>query len=345
MAHLEDIRRTVISDWPVDRWVAVRMVVAVSGGLDSIALLRVLSSLHDEFGQQNTGRDSRKNLVVAHFNHKTRGKDSDNDEAFVRSVCKDLSIKFVSGSRPVDLVANSEESLRSARYRFLEQTAFREQARYIATGHHADDQIETVLFRIIRGTGLSGLAGIPKFRQLNQHLSLVRPLLKIPRAKLVTLLKELGQPFREDPSNETTDYSRNFLRQQVLPLLCQKFEPHLPDSLLRLADQADELNSFLDQACQPLLEQVRFPATGQVEFNSDVLASQHPTMIKAVLHRIWRQTKWPQQAMSSHWWNQVSDAIVASQEVSLNLPANVRFRIRQNCVTIDRENRTRNEES
>src|SRR5262245_53440501 len=143
--------------WPPERWRDVTALVAVSGGADSVALLRALLEIR-------TSGDGR--LIVAHYNHRLRGAESDADQAFVESLASQLGLEMITGSAPTLLQADTAEAtLRELRYSFLAQAANRAGARYIVTAHTADDQVETVLHNVLRGTGLAGLAGIPRVRQ------------------------------------------------------------------------------------------------------------------------------------------------------------------------------------
>ena len=214
----------VLQDWPVDRWKNHLTLVAVSGGPDSVALLRLLHRL--QAGQcHESGTSDPPNLIVAHYHHGTRGDESDQDEQFVRQLAQQLGLPLRVGRRSNDASrSDSEDDLRNARYQFLTEAAHQVGARYIATGHHREDQVETVLFRILRGTGISGLAGIPMFRRLDSDLVLARPLLKLARDDIHGWLDSIGQAYRTDSSNHCTDFSRNYLRREILPRIEEHFE-------------------------------------------------------------------------------------------------------------------------
>ena len=119
--------------------------------------------------------------------------------------------------------SRSEESLRNARYDRLVEMAGQHGCRYLVTGHHLDDQIETVLFRIFRGTGIAGLQGIPERRVVNEALTIVRPLLSVRSEELKVYLQSIGQDFCVDPTNAESTFTRNFLRNEILPSLEQRF--------------------------------------------------------------------------------------------------------------------------
>src|SRR5438132_8777665 len=212
------------------------IVVAVSGGPDRVALLRALASL------PTAGR-----LIVAQLNHQLRGPESDADEAFVRALPESLQPGMELRCERIDVAAqartegaNVEAVARRVRYDWLARVAKECQARWVATGHTADDQAETVLHRLLRGTGLKGLRGIATRRSLAERVELIRPLLGVTRAAVMEYLREMGQAYRTDSSNADRGYTRNRIRHELLPLLAQQYNPAIAAVLCRLAEQADE---------------------------------------------------------------------------------------------------------
>jgi tRNA(Ile)-lysidine synthase len=233
-----------------------RLGVAVSGGADSVALLRLLLELRSELGIV---------LTVVHFNHKLRGTESDEDEKFVAELAKQfrLELHVSSGDVRGEAVANRlsiETVAREMRYDFfrslLEAGGGHRQIDKVATGHTLDDQAETVLMRLVRGTGPRGLSGIyPSLDFQDQDLQdpdlqdpdadepeavgrVIRPLLAIRRDEVERLLRELGQPWREDSSNRDPKHTRNRLRHVLLPLLEREFNPAVTTGLGELAEIA-----------------------------------------------------------------------------------------------------------
>ena len=201
-----------------------RVLAAVSGGADSMALLRLLAE------HLPPGR-----LAVAHVNHRTRGRASDSDEAFVRREAGKLGLPFLC-RRLRKIPSPSEAALRDERYAALSKMAKQAKTSRIALAHTADDQAETVLLRIVRGTGTAGLAGIPSERAMGL-LRIVRPLLSIGREDLVEYLRRHSVPFRTDRSNRDLRYARNRIRLKVLPEL-RKLNPRAREAILRLSEQA-----------------------------------------------------------------------------------------------------------
>ena len=159
--------------WPTERWSDVGVLVGCSGGADSVALLRALDQL------RRADTEVSGFLTVAHYNHRLRGAESDNDEAFVRQLSEAHELKFECECG--DGSIRDEATLRKQRLRFLLATAKRIGARYIAVGHTSDDSVETVVHHLLRGTGPSGLAGIAPTRELEGDFVLIRPLLLVRR--------------------------------------------------------------------------------------------------------------------------------------------------------------------
>lgn len=206
-----------------------RVCVAVSGGADSVALLRVLLELRPELGIV---------LTVAHFNHRLRGDDSEADEAFVADMAQQCGLEFFAGGADVRQHARAgklsiEAAGRKLRYRWLIDLAEQQKLDAIATAHTLDDQAETVLLKFLRGAGTRGLAGIfpemPAGTPKNTHV--IRPLLCLSRDEVEAYLGSLGQTWREDESNFDRRIVRNRVRHELLPLLEREYNPNLRHAL------------------------------------------------------------------------------------------------------------------
>jgi len=225
-----------------------RVGVAVSGGADSVALLLLLVELRKQLGVV---------LSVAHFNHKLRGKDSDKDEKFAAKLAAKYGLVFHSAQLDVGAQAkrdkaNLEDTGRRARYEFFEALVQSGHLDKVAVAHTADDQAETVLAHILRGTGLAGLGGIhPEVGRV------MRPLLGVRRAELRAYLSSKEQTWREDATNRDTTRMRARIRKKLVPLLEKQFQPAVVEHLCVLAELAREDEAFLDAwATSRLLEHV-----------------------------------------------------------------------------------------
>ena len=212
-----------------------RVGVGVSGGSDSVALLRILQGVSQQQGIR---------LCVLHFNHGLRGAESEGDEQFVAALAAELGLPFFSGREDVAGVArarrwNLEDAGRRLRYAFFGAQVADGRVDHVAVAHTADDQAETVLARVLRGTGPAGLAAIYPVNG-----PVVRPLLDVRRAELRKYLGNLGQQWREDASNYDRSRLRSRLRHQVLPILESEIQPSIVSHLSRLAVMSREDETF-----------------------------------------------------------------------------------------------------
>ena len=314
------LAQRVIAQWPIGSWKDSKVVVAVSGGPDSVALLRLLTRIARENSVDN-------NFVVAHCNHQT-SELSDLDERFVKSLADHLGLDFVSVQREKTLVDDhefkfeSEEVLRDFRYQALIESAHRIGARYIVTGHTWDDQVETILFRLCRGTGILGLSGILPLR-VTDGITVIRPMLGIRREEILELLKELGQPFRQDPSNDSSRYSRNFLRNEVIPFVEAKFGNQFRDSLSRIGSQSAEYKQFLDLNAADFVESLD---ANQQKLDVSRLCHQHDVVIRHAIKQVWRKFKFPEKEMTRQKWMAVCSLIKSPKDGTLQLPGHVTVR-------------------
>src|ERR1700747_131367 len=218
---------------------------AVSGGADSVALLLLLLELRAKLGVV---------LSVVHFNHKLRGKASDADEKFVAKLAAKHGLEFHSASVCVAKKAkkervNFEDAARRARYDYFRSLVESGTCTKIAVAHTADDQAETVLAHLLRGTGLAGLGGIHPVAG-----PVIRPLLGIHRSQLRRFLRAHKQTWREDATNRDTKRMRARIRRKLLPLLEKQFQPSIVEHLAKLADLAREDEAFLDAVVEERLQ-------------------------------------------------------------------------------------------
>ncbi len=299
-------------------------VVAVSGGADSVSLLRAL--LEAGCGP----------LTAAHLNHQLRGPASDDDEAFVGNLAKSLGIGFRSTRIDVSKVAaesreNVEATARRVRYNWLAEVANEVGAKWIATGHTADDQAETILHRLIRGTGLQGLRGIAAVRS-----NLVRPLLTVTRAEILGYLASLAQPFRDDTSNLDARFTRNRIRAELLPLL-KSFNPEVVPILGRLTEQASEAHDVMIQQAQSLLQSAERPRAGdRVILDQRKLRDAAPLLLSSALRLVWEREGWPMGEMTSEHWHRAA-AVIRGEERAAEFPGGMTVRTAGQVVQVWRQ--------
>lgn len=265
-----------------------RVAVGVSGGADSVALLRFLSSL----------TEYRLQLVVCHVNHGLRGEESDRDQRFVEELAASLSLpcmvqRIDAAALAAEWNCSVEEAGRRSRYRFFAETAG--ESGLIATAHTLDDSIETVLLNMIRGTGLHGLCGIPRRRG-----NIIRPLLDCTRTEVEDYLQALGQPYVTDSSNLTDDYTRNRIRHRILPEMTA-LNPNLYEAMSRMTAQLSEQRQMTDAMAEAAAQQ--FSADGA--WKREALLSLPKPVADRVLLQLLEQHGIPRSAATLQRMRQV----------------------------------------
>jgi tRNA(Ile)-lysidine synthase len=273
------------------------ILAAVSGGADSVALLHLLAQ----------SRSTEGKLAVAHVNHGLRGADSDSDADFVRALAMQYELRYYEHRLEAGTTL-SENSARTLRYEFLVQQAEQIGFRYLATAHTADDQTETVLHRILRGTGLAGLAGIPPSRVMTPAVTLLRPLLHVQRKTILTYLESFGATFRHDKTNEENLFTRNRIRNQLLPMLREEFNSNVDEAVCRLATLAAEHESVLSELVDGLIESALVEQSPE-RIIFDVLQLQHCSLpvLRTVFIRVWARQSFPQREMDFVQWSALAE--------------------------------------
>lgn len=305
---IKTLAQELLSEKLLDKDDAV--VVGVSGGPDSMALLYMLLELN-----RSHGWDLR--VHVAHLNHQIRGEESEKDAAFVQAAADQLSLPCTIDSRNVPQLAEErgvslEEAARQERYEFFGRVCLQAGARAVAVGHHADDNAETILHRILRGTGLRGLAGIPQSRPLapGSDIRIVRPLLRFNRADLLKYLADEGVAFREDRSNLSVEPMRNRLRNTILPAVEAEVNPQAREALNRLGEQARWLEEFLGETVQRTFETLIISRTDQViTLNADALLRKSRIVQTELIRLAYRSFGLGEQDLGFHHLVSVQDLI------------------------------------
>ena len=254
----------------------------MSGGADSTALLDALVRLR---GCAKTPKE----IYTAHLNHLLRGAESDADETFVRELAACLEVPIKTERVNVRACAeaesqNLEATARRLRYEFLQRAAQQFGAKVILTAHTRDDQVETMLMRLLRGTGTEGLRGIHQNRELAQGLRLVRPLLEMTRAEIIAHCDYYNVAFRTDSSNFSTDLTRNRVRHELLPTL-RTYNPRFDAALLRIGERLAEDDDYLNHAATELLNTAQLLAEDS-SLDLTPLLQAHPALRRRIL-RLW----------------------------------------------------------
>lgn len=251
-----------------------RVLIAVSGGIDSMTLLDIVARIAPTL---------RMELAVAHFDHGLRGEESQEDAAFVVDQAKLRGLKTYVGRGDVKRLATQfrlsiEEASRKARYQFLERVSQRHNYTVVLTAHTANDNAETVLLNLIRGTGVSGLAAIPPVRLLAEGILLGRPLLGIERSEVEAYAAEMDVAWREDSSNQSKQFTRNRVRHELLPKLAE-FNPSIVSTLNMTAEIMRGMEQHLGSAVEMAMKRV---VMGDGEENVDFSINQLKHYLPAI---------------------------------------------------------------
>lgn len=249
--HFYDKARSAISGFGMIPESGGRVVAALSGGADSVSLLIALNELRGELHIE---------LFACHLNHGLRGEASDRDERFCRELCEGLGVPLYSRrinvSERMRKHESTEQAARRERYAFFEEALASFGADILATAHNANDNAETVLLNLARGTGLKGLCGIPPVRCFGKGFRVIRPLIFCERAQIEEFLNERGQGCVTDATNLSEDYTRNKLRRRVLPEL-SGINPSVVAVIGRMTSNLRADNEFLDALAEKALAAAR----------------------------------------------------------------------------------------
>ena len=259
-----------------------KAIVAVSGGCDSVALLHAMKELRGRLGVE---------LHVASLDHGIRGAAGRQDAEFVGGLCECWDLPYTLGAADVPKLSREwncgiEAAARRARYNFLARVAAEEASDCAVVGHHAGDQVETILMRMARGTSVHGLAGMQVVSAMpyHPHLRVLRPLLQVERAELESYCRQFDLPFRHDESNDYRSYTRNYLRHEVIGQL-QRLNPQVTRALRRLGEAAAVDDNFIGSQFEALVMPLaRVSADGWRISKADFLAL-HPALQRRFLQR------------------------------------------------------------
>lgn len=294
------------------------LLVAFSGGRDSVALLDHLL------------RAARWPLILAHFNHGLRGRESGADARFARGVARRHGLVFE--MEKADTAAHArackksiETAARELRHAFLRQAAARHGARHVVLAHHADDQAETVLANLCRGAGLRGLGGMKDTQIMPGGVSFLRPMLGITRSEIDAHVSTLGLAFREDASNQSPDHRRNRLRHEVLPLLDAIFERRTAPLICRAAAQAQGTEEHLENEARALLADASVLSTDGSLCLTRSVKMLHPALLGQML-RLWLREYLDQSGIGHAEIEAARSMLLPDGPAKINLPGGAHLR-------------------
>ena len=271
---IDKVKNTIIRYDMVER--GDRVIVAVSGGPDSVCLLDILYAIREDLGID---------MVVAHYDHGLRPGDDESETAFVRQLALSMNLPFELGKAqpfPSNTGHSLEEQARDARYGFLESTRKKHHAQKIALGHQLNDQAETVIMRLLRGSGSSGLAGIPPVRDKR----IIRPLIEIKRHEIAAYLNVRGLEYVVDRSNLQGRYLRNKIRLEMIPELL-KYQPRLLELLGQTSEILRDESRYFDQIAEAWVNrEAEYPPDGDIAIELSSLLNLHKALQRRVIRAL-----------------------------------------------------------
>lgn len=305
-----------------------RILAAVSGGADSVCMLHVLNRLKDIVGFD---------IYCAHLNHKLRGEAADSDERFVIEFCGRLGIPVF--TKTVDVLALAkekkltlEEAGRLARYDFFKELSDRYRITKTATAHNKNDNAETVLMRILRGTGIDGLKGIAYEREDG----IIRPILDVSRFQIEEYCKENNLDFCTDATNKDNDYTRNKIRNKLIPYLEEEFNNKVTDSLCRLAENANDDSEFLNSYARRLYDRLKnpLPQNKPIALHIESLCMADTAIIARVI-RIAADEAQKGICLEKKHIDDILDLLTKETGAELSLPGGLKVRIQYGWLSFE----------
>ncbi len=298
-----------------------KILVACSGGADSVALLEALATLADD-----PRRDYR--LTVAHMDHGLREVSQD-DAEFVGDLAREHELEYITECVDVrelaaELGEGIEHAAREARYRFFARAARQCEASAVAVAHHADDNVETILFRILRGVALRGLAGMPIRRPLAgaDGVEIVRPLLNCRQEQILEYLRADGVHWREDATNDDPTYKRNFIRHELLPTIRWHINDRVDEAILRLGEFASQAEDAINSQADTLLRKALAESSDAgLVLSATKLATAESIVRTTALRLALEKLDVPQRDLSAEHLAELDLLLLNADAPVVNLPA------------------------
>lgn len=328
---LKTVERTIFAHGMLNPKDSV--VIGVSGGPDSVALLHMLFKIAPHFSLR---------LGVAHLNHCLRQNDSDNDAEFVESLAATFDLPCYVQKRDIrryqrEKKLSLEDAARHVRYEFLDHIANTYQYNKIALGHHADDNAELVLMNLFRGTGTLGLSGIPPKRDEK----IIRPMIRLKRADIIKFLDQNRLKYVFDRTNADTRHLRNRVRHDLIPVLKKAYNPKISDTLNRLSSIIRSEEEWIEDMVQPFFEKaVLRVRQNQIELSVPVLNGYHKALQRRVIRLALSKAKGDLRRIGFANIDSVIDLLVKKSAFGkIDLPAGLRIRREQDTIHIFRVQR------
>ncbi len=308
-----------------------KVLAGVSGGSDSVALLLFLLAIKEKFSLE---------IGVAHLNHMLRGKEADNDAVFVKNLAEKLNLPCFSDKQDVAAFAKKnrlsmEESAREVRYSFLKNTLGKHGYMKIALGHTRDDNAELILMNIMRGSGTKGLTGIPPKREG----LIIRPLIEISKLKIVKFLESIDQDFVIDSSNNDDTILRNSIRNYFIPLIEEKYNPKIKESLIRLSTIIKDEDAWMENETNLLFKKSTISQKkNKIELSIDIVNNSHAALQKRVIRKAVKQINGRLKRISLvHVEDVIKLSLSTTSGKSIDLPDQIRVYKNRSSLVFKKE--------
>jgi tRNA(Ile)-lysidine synthase len=318
-----------------------RILVGLSGGPDSITLLYVLNTLKKEY---------KLEIYIAHLDHKFRGEESRKDREFCEGIAKKLKLEIVCEEIDVQKIADEkgispEEAARLERYDFFRRVARERSIKKLAVGHTKDDQAETVLMRAIRGAGMLGLGGMRPVKYM-QGMSVIRPLIEISRSEVEDFIRLNKLEFRHDSSNDKIVFTRNRIRQELLPYLEKNFNSNIKDVLANMAENLRIENEFLEKFSARKFKAVSSRKNCEISIDLKRFKKQPEAIQKRILRVAICELKGDLRRLTYQHWKEM-EALVGSMPTNakVDLPAGINVVKKRDSISISVDNSARSSHS
>ncbi|MDF2699819.1 MAG: tilS [Haloplasmataceae bacterium] len=257
-----------------------KIVVAVSGGPDSMCLLHYLI---------NYKKNTKIEIIAAHVNHHTRGIENVVEQKLIEKFCEENNIDIYVEDFIYKSNKNFHDEARKFRYDFFVSLCKKLNCNKIALAHHQDDQIETILFKILRGNNLNGYTGMKEIYDLDSNINIIRPFLNITKEEIVNYCDEFNIPYKIDSSNLKDKYTRNFLRHKIIPQF-KELQPDLNNKILQLQQQLVEVNEYLEENAKTILEEsIVIDSIDKLILDLSKIKHTHISVIRLILLNVFKK--------------------------------------------------------
>ncbi|MFH1782766.1 MAG: tRNA lysidine(34) synthetase TilS [Candidatus Omnitrophota bacterium] len=311
-----------------------KVLLGLSGGADSIVLLNVLVALKKEH---------HLSIHIAHLDHKFRGEESKGDRIFCENLAKDLKLDFNYEEIDIpkiveDTGLSSEEAARKERYKFFNKVCEKNNIKKIAVAHTKDDQAETVLMRLIRGSGMSGLGAISPMKNI-KGLTIIRPLIEVSREEIEGFIKENSLEYRHDSSNDSNIFTRNKVRHELLPYLEKNFNSNIKKILSNTAENLREENEFLEKLAKRKRKSIsKKNKQGEIVLDIKKLKKEDLALRKRILRNALEEVKGDLRRFTYQHWKEI-EALINERPTNsiVDLPSGIKVVKNQNTLVVRRE--------